>query len=219
MKQIRLLIVDNYPLVRKGIRFLVSTEPDLEIVAEASNGQEAIRQTNQYHPDVVLMELVMPGGDGLEAIVVIKRCYPNTKIVVLTGFEDQPGIIAALEAGADGYLLKDADGEALLQAIHCTQTGGISLHPRVARYLIEGLSRVQKVNGCTRLTEREREVLLLVVKGLSNKGIAQALNLSEGTIKIHVGNILGKLNVASRIEAAMVAVQTGLITMVEADVA
>lgn len=139
MNQIRLMIVDNHPVVRKGIQLLVSTEPDLEIVAEAGNGQEAIYHASRHQPDVILMDLVMPQGDGLEAIVAIKRCCPNTKIVVLTNSEDQPSIVAALTAGVDGYLLKDADGEALLQAIHDTYTGGMPLHPRIARYLTEGM--------------------------------------------------------------------------------
>lgn len=217
MKRTRLLVVDDHAVVRKGIQMMVSTEPGIEIVAEASNGQEAIRQACHLQPDVVLMDLVMAHGDGLEAIMKIKRCYPQIKIIVLTTFEDQTRVTAAIEAGADGYLLKDADGDALLRAIQETQHGGMPLHPRVAHQLIKGKSKYPELDGTTSLTEREKDVLRLMVKGLSNKGVAQSLHLSEGTVKIHVSNILGKLEVTSRTEAAMVAVQTGLITLEESE--
>jgi DNA-binding NarL/FixJ family response regulator len=215
MKQTRLLVVDDHAVVRKGIQMMVSTEPGIEIVAEAGNGQEAVHQACLLQPDVVLMDLVMSQGNGLEAIAAIKRCSPQIKIIVLTTFEDQTRVTEAIEAGADGYLLKDADGDALLRAIQETQQGGMPLHPRVARHLIKGKLKYPETDSIASLTEREKDVLRLMVKGLSNKGVAQSLHLSEGTVKIHVSNILSKLEVTSRTEAAMIAVQRGLITLEE----
>lgn len=211
MKQIRVLIVDDHAVVRIGIQMMISTEPTIKVVGEAKDGLDAIRQVKHLQPDIVLMDLVMPQGDGVEAIAEIKRDCPNVKIIVLTTFDDDIKIKAAMEAGTDGYLLKDADGEALLQAIQATQQGEMPLHPRVARQLIRGVTNSIDVNGAGHLTEREKEILQLVAKGLSNKIVAQGLNLSEGTVKIHVSNILAKLRVSSRIEAALWAMQRGLV--------
>ena len=212
MKQIHVLIVDDHAVVRIGIQMMISTEPTIKVIGEAKDGLDAIRQVKHLQPDIVLMDLVMPQGDGTEAIVEIKRDCPNVKIIVLTTFDDDSKIKAAMEAGADGYLLKDADGEALLQAIQATQHGEMPLHPRVARHLIRGVTNSIDVNGVGHLTEREKEILRLVAKGLSNKIVAQGLNLSEGTVKIHVSNILAKLRVSNRIEAALWAMQKGLVT-------
>jgi DNA-binding NarL/FixJ family response regulator len=212
MMQIRVLIVDDHAVVRKGIQMLISTEPTIQIIGEAVDGQDAVRQVKTLQPDIVLMDLVFPQEDGIEAIVQIKHDCPNIKIIVLTTFEDNVRINAAMNAGADGYLLKDADGEALLQAIQAVQQGEMPLHPRIARYLFRGGMRQDDTNGFSRLTEREKEVLQLVAKGLSNKAVAQALSLSEGTIKVYLSNILGKLSVSSRTEAAVWASQSGLVT-------
>lgn len=215
MERIRVLVVDDHTVVRTGIQILVSTEPAIEIVGEAKNGREAIHLAQVLQPDIIVMDLLMPEKNGIEAITQIKRDCPRVKILVLTTFEDEGQINAALEAGADGYQLKDANGEALLHAIRATQMGDMPLHPRVARYLFkfkaarENIS-LSRING---LTEREREVLQLIARGLGNKEIAQILNLTTGTVKIHVSNILGKLKVSSRTEASVLAVQAGLVAL------
>lgn len=211
MEKIRLLIVDDHEVVRQGIRMIVKTEPAIEIVGEARDGQSAVRQVESLRPHIVLMDLVMPEEDGLKAIIEIKRNRPEIKVLVLTTFEDEERISAAMEAGADGYLLKDADGEALLQAIQAVQWGDMPLHPRVARHLFKGMTGRAGGNGTGQLTEREKEILQLIAKGLSNKDVAHTLNLSEGTVKVHVSHILGKLHVSSRTEAAVWAAQMGLI--------
>jgi NarL family two-component system response regulator LiaR len=213
----RVLIVDDHAVVRKGIQMFLATEPSIQVIGEAGDGQEAIRKATNLQPDVILMDLVMPQGNGIQAIAKIKRRVPNVKIIVLTTFKDQARVNAAIQAGADGYLLKDADGEALLQAIHAVQQGDVPLHPHVARHLVSSITKQQDVNGIGCLTEREKEVLRLVAKGLSNKAVAQALNLCEGTVRVHVSNILGKLGASSRTEAAVRALQVGLISPDEDD--
>lgn len=210
MSQIHVLIVDDHTVVRKGIQMIVNTEPGIKIVGEAKNGRQAIDQVEQLRPDVVLMDLVMPEMDGIEATTQIKRRYPHIKVIVLTTFDDQKRIQLAIEVGADGYLLKDADGELLLQAILSAQKEEMPLHPRIARFLVKGETVNNFPKGAERLTKREKEVLQLVARGLSNKEIAQILSLSEGTVKAHVSRILGKLNVSSRTEAAVLAAQMGL---------
>ncbi len=212
MHHTRVLIVDDHAVVRKGVQMFLSTESTIQVVGEAQNGQEAVRKAKSLQPDVILMDLVMPQGGGVEAIIEIKRCTPNVKIIVLTTFKDPARVNAAIQAGADGYLLKDADGDALLQAIHAVRQGDVPLHPHVARHLVSSITKHQDVNGVGCLTEREKEVLRLVAKGLSNKAVAQVLSLSEGTVRVHVSNILGKLGASSRTEAAVRALQMGLVS-------
>jgi DNA-binding NarL/FixJ family response regulator len=212
VKPIRVLIADDHAVVRKGIQMIVNTEPAIEMIGEAEDGQSAFRQVESLQPDVVLMDLVMPGEDGIKVITQIKHMWPDIKVIVLTTFGDEGRINAALEAGADGYLLKDADGEALLRAIKTVQQGDMPLHPRVARHFVNAATQQVDTNGFDCLTEREKEVLRLVAKGLSNKAISQALDLKEGTVKIYVSNILAKLNVATRTEAAVWAIQMGLVS-------
>jgi DNA-binding NarL/FixJ family response regulator len=214
MKQTRLLIVDDHEIVRKGIQMFLNTAPSIHIVGEAESGWDAVRKAKELQPDVILMDLVMPQGDGIEAIAELRRSPSQVKIVVLTTFGDEARVIAAVKAGANGYLLKDANGETLLQAIQAVQRGGMPLHPSVTRYLLKDVSPPQS-NGHTHLTEREKEILKLVTRGLSNKEIAQILKLSDGTVKVHVSNILSKLNVASRTEAATWALQMGLVSLEE----
>jgi len=216
MKQIRVLIADDHAVVRKGIQMITNTEPSILVIGEARDGADAVQQTRHLDPDVVLMDLVMPHKNGIDAIAEIKQSCPNTKIIVLTTFEDDERIEAAIGSGADGYLLKDADGEFLLQAIQSVYKGDMPLHPRIARHLFKNDSaqnntKNEAANKLDPLTEREREVLQLVAKGLSNKEIAQKLHLTTGTVKVHVSHILGKLNVSRRTEAAVLAVQMGLI--------
>jgi len=211
MKVTRVLTVDDHLVVRQGIRMLLDTDHSIQIVGEAESGRDAVRQAKALKPDVILMDLVMPGGDGIEAISDIKHSISGAKIIVLTTFGDEPRAKAAMEAGADGYLLKDADADALLQAIHAVQRGEMPIHPRVAPHLVNNHTEGQGVRRISQLTGREKEVLQLVAQGLSNRAVAEALNLSAGTVKIHVSNILSKLNVSSRTEASVLALQSGLI--------
>ncbi len=212
MQKIRVLIADDHYFVRKGIMMVLAAEPRVEIAGEAGTGIEVIEQVKTLQPDVVLMDLSMPHGGGIKAISTIKNIFPRTSIIVLTMHQDEGNINAALKAGADGYLLKDANDGSLLKAIFAVHGGDMPLHPHVARQLLNGMGKrnVPEPAGAN-LTEREIEVLALVSQGMSNKAVAQKLHLSSGTIKIHVSNILSKLNVSSRTEAAVQAIQLGLI--------
>jgi DNA-binding NarL/FixJ family response regulator len=193
----------------------LETDPSIQIVGEAEDCQDAVRKATSLQPDVILMDLVMPHGDGIEAIAEIKRHNPDLKIVVLTTFGDESRVGAAMEAGANGYLLKDADGGALLQAVHAVRQGDMPIHPRVAQYIVRNFAKRNGTNGNKSLTEREKEILQLVSQGLSNKAIAQILSLSAGTVKVHVSNILEKLGVSNRTEASVLALQMGLISSTE----
>jgi len=215
--QTRLLIVDDHAIVRKGILMFLKTEPAIEIIGEAEDGHDAVRQARILQPDVILMDLVMADGDGIEAITELKQHLPEIKIIVLTTFNDESKFNAAMRAGADGYLLKDADGEALLHAIEAAKRGDLPLHPAVTRYLIRGVANSSKEANNGQLTGREQEVLSLIAKGMSNQAIAQTLQLSKGTVKVHVSNILSKLQATSRTEAAMLAIQKGLISPKEGE--
>lgn len=208
---IRILIVDDQVIVRKGLKTIIAAEPTMEVVGEAKDGQEAIRQVESLHPDVILMDLLLSHQEGIGVIAKIKHIQPAIKIMILTIVEDNARINAAIEAGANGYLLKDADGKSLLQAIEAVQRDEMPLHPRVAHHLFKRGTRKVDANGHKPLTEREKEVLQLVARGLSNKVIAQNLCVSEGTVKIHLSNIMSKLSVSSRTEAAVRASQDGLI--------
>ena len=215
MSETRVLIVDDHAIVRRGIQMLLDTDPSIQIVGEAQDCQDAVQKAKSLQPDVILMDLVMPHGGGIEATEKIKRYSPDLKIIVLTTFGDEPRVKAAMQAGADGYLLKDADGNALLQAVHAVQQGAMPIHPHVAPHLVKNLKKREEVNGTASLTEREKEILRLVSQGLSNRAIAQDLSLSVGTVKVHVSHILGKLDVSNRTEASMRALQMGLITQIE----
>ena len=212
MNQIRVLIADDHPVTRRGIRMFLSTEPCIKIVGEAADGQEAIRQVKRLRPDVVLIDLLIPKAAGVEAIARIKRYFPDVKIIVLTMFEDNIGVRAASRAGADGYVLKDRDAATLLHAIRTVQRGGKSFDPRVARHLSKDSAQYKDPGSFRPLTQREKEILQLVVRGLTNRDVAQELNISETTVKAHMGNIFNKLGVSNRTEAAMSATQLGLIS-------
>jgi NarL family two-component system response regulator LiaR len=212
MNPTRLLIVDDHVVVRKGIQMLLDTEPSIQVVGEAENSQDAIRQARSLKPDVILMDLVMPQGDGIQAIAEIKRSIATTRIIVLTMFHDEAKINAAVEAGADGYLLKDADAEELIRAIHAVQQGGMPFDPQVVRHLVTQIAKSKDTSENGRLTKREEEVLRLVAKGMSTKAVAQALNIEEGTARTHIHNILLKLGVSSRAGAATWAAQMGLLS-------
>lgn len=215
MNATRVLIVDDHAVVRRGIQMFLETDPSIQIVGEAEDCLDAVQQARNLQPDIILMDLVMPQGDGIEAIAEIKRHSPDLKVIVLTTFGDESRAVAAMEAGANGYLLKDADGGALLQAVHAAQQGDMPIHPQVVQHLVRNLTKRDGTNGTKGLTEREKEILQLVSQGLSNKGIAQSLSLTPGTVKVHVSNILDKLGVCNRTEASVLALQMGLISPTE----
>jgi NarL family two-component system response regulator LiaR len=207
---IGVLIADDHAIVRKGIRALLATESDIEVVGEARDGREAIAQAEELCPDVVLMDLVMPEVDGLEAIRHITRHQPEVRILVLTSFAGVEKIFPAIEAGALGYLLKDSHPGELVQAIREVHRGNASLHPAVARKL---LAKVCQPKGqrevADSLTEREMAVLQLVAQGQSNRDIAGELAISEATVRTHVSHVLAKLELSSRTQAALYALRRG----------
>jgi NarL family two-component system response regulator LiaR len=215
-KRINILICDDQAIVRKGIRALLATEPNIKVVGEAENGQEAISQVEELRPDVILMDLVMPELDGIEAIRQITARRPKARILVLTSFATDDKVFPAIKAGALGYLLKDSSPEDLVQAIQHVHRGEPSLHPTIARKVLQELSRPEetvKPPTSEPLSEREVEVLRLVARGLSNQQIANQLLISEATVRTHVSNILSKLHLASRIQAALYALDQGLASL------
>jgi NarL family two-component system response regulator LiaR len=211
---IQVLIADDHAIVRKGIRALLATELDIEVVGEARNGQEAIDEASRLEPDIILMDLVMPEVDGLEAIRHIVAHQPDARILVLTSFATDDKIFPAIKAGALGYLLKDSEPQELVQAIHQVYRGESSLHPLVARKLLHELSQPSRQPPTPDpLTGREVEVLQLVALGQSNREIATVLMISEATVRTHVSNILGKLHLARRTQAALYALREGLVSL------
>jgi NarL family two-component system response regulator LiaR len=211
IETIRVLIADDHAIVREGLRALIDTEPGLELVGEAGDGVEAIRLARSLKPDVLLLDLLMPRKDGLEVIAEIKQHELETRILVLTSFAEDEKVFPAIKAGAQGYLLKDTTPHSLLQAIRDVYHGESSLHPTIARKLIGELHRPSSPPPAgEELTEREVEVLSLVAQGLSNQEIADRLVVSERTVRKHVSNILGKLHLANRTQAALYAIQTGI---------
>jgi NarL family two-component system response regulator LiaR len=216
---IQVLIADDHAIVRKGIRALLATEPDIEVVGEAEDGQQAIAEAARLEPDVILMDLVMPETDGLTAIRHIAAHQPEARILVLTSFATDDKIFPAIKAGALGYLLKDSSPHELVQAIHQVYRGESSLHPLVARKLLHELSQPsQQPPIPDPLTEREVEVLRLVALGQSNREIAARLTISEATVRTHVSNILSKLHLARRTQAALYALREGLASLDDPDV-
>ena len=211
---IRVLIADDHAIVRKGIRALLSTETDIEVIGEASDGAEAIAQTKALNPDVILMDLVMPKVDGIEATRQITANQPRARILVLTSFAADDKVFPAIKAGALGYLLKDSGPDELVQAIHQVHRGEPSLEPSIARKVLTELSQPPKIPLTPEpLTEREVGVLRLVAQGHSNREIAEQLVITEMTVRTHVSNILSKLHLASRTQAALYALREGLASL------
>jgi NarL family two-component system response regulator LiaR len=211
---IHILVVDDHPIVREGLRGLISGKPDMDLAGEARDGQEAVLQARALQPDVILMDLVMPGKSGLQAIQEIMGENPEARILVLTSFGEDDQVLSAVKAGALGYLLKDTSPKELLEAIRCVYRGESSLHPAVARKLILGYGQDHETRSSTSaLTEREVDVLKLVARGLSNQDIAQQLHISEGTVRFHITNILGKLALENRTQAALYALREGLVSL------
>jgi NarL family two-component system response regulator LiaR len=218
-KPIRVLIADDHAIVRKGIRALLATEPGIDVVGEAEDGQQAIGAASRLRPDVILMDLVMPEVDGIKAIQHIVQYQSEVRILVLTSFATDDKIFPAIKAGALGYLLKDSSPHELVQAIRQVCRGESFLHPLVARKLLQELSQPPSEPPTPDpLTAREVEVLRLVAQGHSNQEIAMQLTISEATVRTHVSNILGKLHLASRTQAALYALREGLASLDETDV-
>jgi NarL family two-component system response regulator LiaR len=209
---IRVLLTDDHAIVRKGVRALLATEPDIQIVGEASNGAEAVTQAEALCPDVILMDLMMPKLDGIEATRQITTKTPSARVIVLTSFAADEKVFPAIKAGALGYLLKDSGPEQLVSAIHQVYRGEPSLEPSIARKVLFELAQPPKQQPLTTdpLTERELDVLRLIAQGCSNKEIALKLSVSELTVRTHVSNVLGKLHLASRTQAALYALQKGI---------
>ena len=208
---IRVLICDDHTIVRKGIGALLSTQPDVVVVGEAGDGAEAVRQAEALSPDVILMDLVMPELDGIEATRQITAQWADAHVLVLTSFAADDKVFPAIKAGALGYLLKDSKPEELLQAIHQVARGEPSLEPSIARKVLFELHHPPKAPPTPEpLTERELEVLRLVAQGLSNREIAERLDITERTVCTHVSNILNKLHLASRTQAALFALKEGI---------
>jgi two-component system, NarL family, response regulator LiaR len=205
---IRVLLTDDHSVVRKGLRTFLSLDPDLEIVGEASNGEEAVQLVGELRPDVVLMDLKMPKMDGIAATEAIRKAYPDTEVIALTSVLEDALVVGAVRAGAIGYLLKDTEADELCRAIKAAAAGQVQLDPQAAARLMRELRAPESPET---LSERETDVLKLLAVGQSNKEIASTLNLSEKTVKTHVSNILGKLNVPSRTQAALYAVRVGLV--------
>jgi NarL family two-component system response regulator LiaR len=207
------MIVDDHEMVRKGAKGYLEAQPDLVVVAEAERGEDAVQLAREHVPDVVLMDLVMPGMDGVEATRKVKDVSPRTQIIVLTSYHQDEHIFPALQAGAISYLLKDVKASELVEAIHRAAKGEATLHPRVAARVIKQFSSGEPTRSqlFTELTERELEVLTLIARGYPNQKLAEELVISIGTVKGHVSNILSKLHLADRTQAAVYAWQEGIV--------
>jgi NarL family two-component system response regulator LiaR len=214
--EIRILIADDHAVVREGLRALIDTEPQMELVGEAADGLEAVQKAAAVNPDVILLDLVMPRKGGLEAIREIKEGNPRARILVLTSFAEDDKVFPAIKAGAQGYLLKDSSPRELLQAIRDIHRGQPSIHPTIARKLMREIQRGSELPLAEEpLTERELEVLGLVAQGFTNQEIADRLFVSERTVRTHVSNILSKLHLANRTQAALYALRKGLASLDE----
>ncbi len=208
--KIRIVIADDHAVVREGIRALIESTPDMDVVGEAKDGVEAMLKSRAARPDVVLLDMMMPRMNGLEAISAIKTELPNTRIIILTSFSDDDQVLAAIRAGALGYLLKDSSPRDLLQAIRDVFAGKSSLHPSIALKLIQEINRPSAMPTDTELTDRELQILKLVAQGLSNQDISASLTISERTVGTHISNILNKLQLSNRTQAALYALRKGI---------
>jgi two-component system, NarL family, response regulator LiaR len=209
MMAIRILIADDHSVVRQGIKMFLALDPELLVVGEAADGFEAINKTKELNPDVVLMDLIMPVMDGIEATQIIRRDFPSVEVVALTSVLEDASVVNAIKAGAIGYLIKDTQSDDLCRAVKAAADGQVQLSPQAAERLMREVKAPDKPEA---LTVRESEVLSLLAHGKSNKEIASKLFISETTVKTHVSNILMKLGVASRTQAALHAVRIGLIS-------
>jgi NarL family two-component system response regulator LiaR len=211
---IRILIADDHGVVRQGLQMFLALDPELQVVGEAANGEEAVQLVRQLEPDVVLMDLLMPVMDGIAATEAIRRELPDTEVIALTSVLEDNAVFGAMRAGAIGYLLKDTEADALCQAIKAAAAGQVQLAPQAMARLMR---EVQAPQSPEQLTERETEVLQLLAQGMSNKEIGAALVITEKTVKTHVSSILAKLGVPSRTQAALHAIRTGLVSLDDPD--
>lgn len=211
---IRVLVVDDHAIVRKGVRALLAEVEGIEVVGEAGEGEEAIALVEELQPDVIMMDLVMPKMDGIEAITRITAKNPEARILALTSFANDDKVFPAIKSGAIGYLLKDSDPDELIPAIRQVHRGEPTLHPSIARKLLQELSQPSDHPPTPDpLTERELEVLRLVAKGVENHEIASRLHVAEVTVRTHVSHILSKLHLANRVQAALYALREGLVSL------
>lgn len=208
---IRIVIADDHGVVRQGLKMFLALDADLQVVGEAENGAEAVRVVRECKPDVVLMDLLMPVMDGISAISAIRRELPEVEVIALTSVLEDSAVVGAVRAGAIGYLLKDTQADELIRAIKAAAAGQVQLAPQAAARLLREV-RTPEVPASETLTERETEVLKLLAEGRANKEIARTLHIAEKTVKTHVSNILAKLSVQSRTQAALYAVRMGLVT-------
>ncbi|MBS3765379.1 response regulator transcription factor [Candidatus Bipolaricaulota bacterium] len=211
-EKIELVIVDDHRVVRSGVKALIDTEPHLEVIGEAADGREAVTKVKSQNPDVVLMDLVMPEMDGVEATSKITKVDPAPKILILTSFSEEERIIQAIKAGATGYLIKDASPDELVQAIKDVYHGESTLDPKVAGTVLRSVQN-EPQDSSEDLTDREVEVLELLAEGLPNEDIAEKLYISERTVRSHVSNILAKLDLTNRTQAALYAVKKGIVEL------
>ena len=203
---IRILLVDDHPLMRRGMRDLLAMEDDLQPVGEAGTGQEALRLVDELDPDLILLDLNMPGMDGLETLQRLREAKVDARIILFTVSDDQSHVLEALRQGADGYLLKDMDPEQLVEQVRAAANGKLALTPELTLILAQAIRERPSnasQNANASLTKREKDVLRLIAKGLSNKMIARKLGITEGTVKVHVKNLLHSLRLRSRVEAAI----------------
>lgn len=212
MNKVRVLIADDHALVREGLRRLLELDDRIEIIGEVGDGQGAINLARKYQPDVILMDVNMPGTDGIVATQVIKREMPHTNVIALTVYEDDQ-VVEMVKAGVSAYVLKDVGTEELTNTIFKVKEGNVIIHPRVAGKVARELSRQHKRTNGIRLTKRERDVLELLVKGCSNKEMAAAMFISEKTVKNHLTSIFRKLEVKDRTQAAIFALKNGMVKL------
>jgi len=219
-EQIRVLLADDHPMVREGTRRILEREPDLRVVAEAGDGRETVDLVERLHPDVALVDISMPVMNGIEATRGIKQVAPRTAVLILSAYEDDDYVFAVLEAGAAGYLLKNARSSELIDAVRKVHAGESVLHPAIAKKVLLRVRQAAPTSGeppVESLSDREIDVLRLAARGLSNRQIALELALSPRTVQAHMGNIFGKLQVASRTEAVMVGLRRRLISLEDSD--
>ena len=213
-EQIRILVADDHPILRDGLVAVLSTQPDFEVVGEAGSGAEALRKLTELRPDVILLDLQMPEMDGVETLKRMKERNINVRVIVFTAFDSDEQILAAVKAGAQGYLLKGAPRDQVFDAVRVVHTGGSLLQPIVASKLLGHMSRgAGSPDVSESVTPRELEVLGLLAQGLQNKEIAERLGITEQTAKFHVGSIMSKLNAGNRTEAVTTAVLRGLVNL------